>query len=251
MDALYPRNFTDVLEILAATGSFVFVTIVLLIQQPLSLNRFRCTMVSRKLYNMSHGQQTVTSELALDPSQCPQKVFHKLFEGHHLPHSHHNGEESDSDSDKASKWEQLDELEKARACGNFGSTETSELFLKVGEYLRRSFSRLIHSIQVYHDALCSLEKNPMSGVVSPPLLGSTGVLPLTIVAPLPDLCRHLANCIVRAEHEIFLGTNFWIHSDASTLITNAIRELSRRAGERGQKIVMKMIYDRGDPRQVS
>lgn len=91
----------------------------------------------------------------------------------------------------------------------------------------------------------------MSGVVSPQLLGSTGVLPLTIVAPLPDLCRHLANCIVRAEHEIFLGTNFWIHSDASTLVTNAIRELSKRAGERGPKIVMKMIYDRGDPRQVS
>jgi hypothetical protein len=34
---------------------------------------------------------------------------------------------------------------------------------------------------------------------------TTGVLPLTIVAPLPDLCRHLANCIVRAEHEVFLG----------------------------------------------
>ncbi|KAK9850561.1 Phospholipase D/Transphosphatidylase [Penicillium brevicompactum] len=233
MDALYPRNFTDVLEILAATCSFVFVSVVLLIRQPISLNRATCTMVSRKLYNMSHGQQTVTSELALDPSQCPQKVFHKLFEGHHLPHTHHNGEGSGSDSDEASKWEQLDELQKARACGNFESTETSEIFLKV-----------------YHDALCSLEKNPMSGVVSPPLLGGTGVLPLTIVAPLPDLCRHLANCIVRAEHEIFLGTNFWIHSDASTLITNAIRELSKRAGERGQKIVMKMIYDRGDPRQA-
>lgn len=91
----------------------------------------------------------------------------------------------------------------------------------------------------------------MSGVVSPRLLGSTGVLPLTIVAPLPDLCRHLANCIARAEHEVFLGTNFWIHSDASTLVTNAIRELSKRAGERGQKVIMKLMYDRGDPRQVS
>lgn len=132
MDALYPRNFTDVLEILAATCSFVFVSVVLLIRQPISLNRATCTMVSRKLYNMSHGQQTVTSELALDPSQCPQKVFHKLFEGHHLPHTYHNGEGSGSDSDEASKWEQLDELQKARACGNFGSTETSEIFLKVG-----------------------------------------------------------------------------------------------------------------------
>lgn len=90
----------------------------------------------------------------------------------------------------------------------------------------------------------------MAGVVSPPVMGSTGVVPLTIIAPLPDLCRHLANCIVRAKHEVFLGTNFWIHSDAATLVTNAIRELSKRAGQEGRKVIMKMVYDRGDPRQV-
>lgn len=89
----------------------------------------------------------------------------------------------------------------------------------------------------------------MAGVVSPPLMGSHGTVPLTIVAPLPDLCRHMANCIVRAEQEVFLATNFWVHSHASTLVTNAFRELSRRAGERGTKVVVKMIYDRGDPRQ--
>ncbi|CAP80819.1 Pc12g11920 [Penicillium rubens Wisconsin 54-1255] len=174
--------------------------------------------------------QTVSSELALDPSQCPHKVFHKLFESRHTLRTYDGAAESDVDK---AEWESLNELQKARACGNFGMVGTSDLFLKV-----------------YHDALCCLAENPMSGVVSPQLLGSTGVLPLTIVAPLPDLCRHLANCIVRAEHEVFLGTNFWIHSDASTLVTNAIRELSKRAGERGQKIVMKMIYDRGDPRQA-
>lgn len=104
---------------------------------------------------------------------------------------------------------------------------------------------------MYHDALSAVEKKPETGVVSPPLLGSTGVVPLTIVSPLPDLCRHLGNCIARAEHEVFLGTNFWIHSGAATLVTNGIRELSKRAGERGHKVVMKMVYDRGDPRQVS
>ncbi|KAJ5513615.1 hypothetical protein N7463_003167 [Penicillium fimorum] len=187
-------------------------------------------MLSQKVYNMCQGQ-TVTSDLARDPSQCPQEVFHELFESHHTSHTYNVAEESDGD--KASEWETLNELQKARVCGNFGSVETSDIFLKV-----------------YHDALCCLEKNPMSGVVSPRLMGSTGVLPLTIIAPLPDLCRHLANCIVRAEHEIFLGTNFWIYSDASTLVTDAIQELSKRAGERGQKVVMKMIYDRGDPRQA-
>jgi hypothetical protein len=130
MDALYPRNVTDVVEILAATGSFLFIAVALLIRQPLSPNRFRYTMVSRKLYNLCQ-KPSVTSELAKDPSQNPQKVFHKLFEGHghHLSHTHDGIEESESD--KVSKWEELDELQKARACGNFGSTETSELFLKV------------------------------------------------------------------------------------------------------------------------
>lgn len=60
----------------------------------------------------------------------------------------------------------------------------------------------------------------------------------------------MANCIVRAEKEVFLATNFWIHSDASTLITNAFRELSKRAGERGEKVIVKMVYDRGDPQQL-
>ncbi|GFF28185.1 2-methylcitrate dehydratase [Aspergillus lentulus] len=81
-------------------------------------------------------------------------------------------------------------------------------------------------------------------------MGSHGVVPLTIVAPLPDLCRHAANCIARAEKEVFLGTNFWIYSDASTLVTNAFRELSRRAGERGSKVVVKVLYDRGNPQQL-
>jgi hypothetical protein len=117
--------------------------------------------------------------------------------------------------------------------------------------LRQRHPNSIFSNQVYHDALTAVEKKPETGVVSPSLLGSTGIVPLTIVSPLPDLCRHLGNCIARAEHEVFLGTNFWIHSGASTLVTNGIRELSKRAGERGQKVVMKMVYDRGDPRQVS
>lgn len=55
---------------------------------------------------------------------------------------------------------------------------------------------------------------------------------------------------MRAEREVFLATNFWANSTASKFITDAMRELSRRAGERGTKIVMKMIYDRGSPKQL-
>lgn len=90
----------------------------------------------------------------------------------------------------------------------------------------------------------------MVGMTSPPLMGSYGVVPLSIIAPLPDICRHMSNCIARAQKEVFLATNYWQSSDASTLITNALKELSRRAGERGEKAIVKIIYDRGKAKQV-
>lgn len=86
-------------------------------------------MIPRKVYELCHQPETVTSELARDPSQCPTKLFHKLFEGHHLSSLHKH--ESDSSSESASEYENLDDLQKARACGNFGSAEPSNLFLQV------------------------------------------------------------------------------------------------------------------------
>lgn len=91
----------------------------------------------------------------------------------------------------------------------------------------------------------------MAGCASPALLGSSGVVPLTIIAPTPDVCRHMANCIVRAEQEVFLATNFWVSSRCSTIITDALKELSVRAGRRGTaKVVVKIMYDRAHLKQV-
>ncbi|KAL2839945.1 hypothetical protein BJY01DRAFT_250211 [Aspergillus pseudoustus] len=199
-------------------------------KQPSSTLRLRTQklpkMISQNVYNLCHDDRTVSSEVAGDSKGVPCKVFKDLFESERP--EKRGGELS---SDEESRED--DELMKAAECGRWGGTEPSRLFLKI-----------------YHDTLCTLDKNPLGGVVSPPLMGSNGVVPLTIIAPLPELCRHMANCIVRAEKEVFLATNYWIHSDASKLITNALKELSRRAGERGEKAVVKILYDRGDPRQV-
>lgn len=62
--------------------------------------------------------------------------------------------------------------------------------------------------------------------------------------------RHMSNLIVRADKEVILATNYWQNSVASKYITNAMKELSRRAGERGEKIVFKLEYDRGSPKQL-
>lgn len=62
--------------------------------------------------------------------------------------------------------------------------------------------------------------------------------------------RHMSNLIVRAEKEIILATNYWENSVASKYITNAMKELSKRAGERGDRIAFKLEYDRGAIKQV-
>lgn len=56
------------------------------------------------------------------------------------------------------------DLDRAAECGDFGS-RPSDLFLKI-----------------YCDVLATLDTNPWAGVVSPPLLGSRGVVNLSIIS---------------------------------------------------------------------
>ena len=99
-------------------------------------------------------------------------------------------------------------------------------------------------LQAYADSLTCLDADPMSGMVSPPLMGSHGTIPLTVVAPLADIIRHVSNLIVRAEREVFFITCSWSPSVAQRLIKDALIELSKRAGQRGQRVVVKMMYDK-------
>ncbi|GAA5960569.1 hypothetical protein JCM21900_002846 [Sporobolomyces salmonicolor] len=126
-----------------------------------------------------------------------------------------------------------EDLDQACDCGKFGGTRPSELFLKI-----------------YYEALCTLEKDPLVGLVSPSLMGSTGVIPLSIISVIPDIIQHYCDVIVRAKKEIIFATNFWEASGSATMITDAFKELSRRAGERGERVVIKLMYDRGTPTQV-
>lgn len=61
----------------------------------------------------------------------------------------------------------------------------------------------------------------------------------------------MSNLFVRATKEVCLATNFWKASGASTFINDAMVELSKRAGERGTRVVVKLMYDRGSLKQVS
>jgi phosphatidylserine/phosphatidylglycerophosphate/cardiolipin synthase-like enzyme len=72
----------------------------------------------------------------------------------------------------------------------------------------------------------------------------------TTKCSVPDIMRHMSNLIVRAEKEVVIATNYWISSVASTFVTNALKELSKRAGERKSRVVVKIMYDRGSPWQI-
>jgi phosphatidylserine/phosphatidylglycerophosphate/cardiolipin synthase-like enzyme len=99
--------------------------------------------------------------------------------------------------------------------------------------------------------LHTLDTNPLAGLVSPPLLGNSGVIPLSIVSVIPDIMRHYSNLIVRAEAEILLATNYWEPSLSSGTIADALRRLSKRVEARGgAKVVVKVMYDRGNLRQA-
>lgn len=221
-----------VLDIGTAVSTLPWTLLLLLLLGYLYLRRFwtpcsaMATSISDSVYGFCTAPVSVSSELAQNPTQEPAQIAEKLY-----PSEHSSPHEQRSSSQQPASPE---ELQRARDCGNWGPTEPSELFL-----------------HCYHAALCSLSPDPLAGMVSPSLMGSNGVLPLTIIAPVPDICRHMANLIVRAEKEVFLATNFWIASGSARIITDAIRELSRRAGARGQgKVLLKLMYDRGNVKQV-
>jgi phosphatidylserine/phosphatidylglycerophosphate/cardiolipin synthase-like enzyme len=181
--------------------------------------------ISDRIYRFCTTPESVSSELARNPSGESDHLAESLYGSEHAAITEHKSHIRQPAS--------AAELQRAQECGTWGDSNPSELFL-----------------QCYHAALCSLEHDPLAGMVSPSLMGSNGVLPVTIIAPVPDICRHMANLIVRAEKEVFLATNFWIASGAASIITDAIKELSRRAGDRGERVVVKIMYDRGNIKQV-
>jgi len=99
--------------------------------------------------------------------------------------------------------------------------------------------------------LNTIDADPLAGLVSPSLLGSSGVIPLSIVSVIPDIMRHYAELIAQARAEIVFATNYWEDSASSSVLADALRKLSKRVEARnGAKVVIKLMYDRGNLKQV-
>lgn len=182
--------------------------------------------VTETVVRLCQAEETVSSEIARNPGSSAGEVAIKLFgsrEKTGKPSRNADAELSPASSD---------DLKQAASCGRWGPTQPGELFLRA-----------------YHDALCCLEADPLASVVSPPLMGSYGSIPLSVIAPLVDIIRHMSNVIVRARKEVLFATCSWSPSDAQTLISDALKELSRRAGARGERVVVKIIYDKASAKQ--
>jgi hypothetical protein len=85
-------------------------------------------MIPPKVFELCHRQHTLTAELAKTPSEAPSSVCKRLF-----------GVDTEDDvvEDKAAKTspDVASDIAQARQCGNWGSSQPSELFLKVREEL--------------------------------------------------------------------------------------------------------------------
>lgn len=132
---------------------------------------------------------------------------------------------------------------------------------------------LIYLVQIFAGVLYTLDIDPLANLVAPSFTAATGVVPISIVSVIPDIVKHHADVIVTAEKDVFLATNLcvsmlssvcisaskegiltnlnsWERSASSRVICDALRELSKRAGERKSRVVVKIMYDRGNIKQV-
>lgn len=94
-------------------------------------------------------------------------------------------------------------------------------------------------LQMLSDALLPLPRNPMSGVVSPPLLATSGIVPLSIFSTGPDIIGHYYDCIVAARREVVLLTNYWQGGKNVDRIADALRELNARVETRRRQRASK------------
>lgn len=130
-------------------------------------NDLKGSTISDKVYEMCKSKQSVSSLLAENPTMTPGEAAKKLYHPAEvaLTEGHPPKERIPASPE---------ELQRAFECGNFGPTRPSETFLRI-----------------FHDSLVPLNHDPLMGVCSPSLVGSSGVIPLTIIGPLPDICRHM------------------------------------------------------------
>jgi hypothetical protein len=147
------------------------------------------TTISDTVIALCTQTDSVSHVIQDDPSKSPSQAIKELFGSHQNSVPDDRSSQSSKSSDKSTisaRQIATDEaLVRAKQCGRFGDCEPSELFLRM-----------------FHDALLALEHDPLAGVVSPSLMGSTGTVPLTVIGVVWDICRHMVCYIAKSAFEM-------------------------------------------------
>jgi hypothetical protein len=141
-------------------------------------------VISDKVIALCTKTGSVSQALQDDPSKLPSQAAKELFGNHHkntlsVEQSSQSSKGSEDSDVLPRRVATADSLIRAKQCGNFGDCQPSELFLRM-----------------FHDGLLALEHDPLAGVVSPSLMGSTGTMPLTAIGVVWDVARHMVPSIV-------------------------------------------------------
>ncbi len=120
-------------------------------------------MLSKQLVERSREPVSISSLLAEYPSLSPEEAYKKVFDNVLKDTTTNNFRRRISNiCDYTATFE---ELARTARCGKWGDSKPSELFLKIS-----------------HDALGPVDRDNEKGMVSPSLMGSSGVMPLTILS---------------------------------------------------------------------
>ncbi|CAF1637567.1 unnamed protein product [Adineta ricciae] len=99
-------------------------------------------------------------------------------------------------------------------------------------------------LKIFYNVIRTLEYDPLGGRVSPSLIGSSGIIPLTIISTIPDIMRHYYQVIVNAQKEILFATMYWERSESANVIRRAFQDLDKRANAEHRHVIIKLMIDR-------
>ncbi|CAF4643135.1 unnamed protein product [Rotaria socialis] len=166
-------------------------------------------------------QQTVTSVFASGyPSiKSPEEAVKFLFSKHH----HH-------------LWHKI----KHKIVHHEVTQEEIDVAARFGRFFQRPSDLFL---KLFYSVICTLKHDPLAGRVSPAVIGSTGVIPLTIISTIPDIMRHYYHIIVHAQKEILFSTMYWEKSESANIIGKAFLDLSKCAGCENRHVIIKLMMD--------
>lgn len=98
-------------------------------------------------------------------------------------------------------------------------------------------------LRIYGEVLEAARAKPESAVVSPALLGTSGVVPLSIISIIPDIMLQYADCIKASKREVLIATNAWEPGRCVDIVVAAIRELNKTCAREGRRVMVKLLMD--------